>query len=173
MKISSYIVPLAVAAIVVFGVYRGCNVFELFMRGAKNGMKTVLGIAPAMFAIMLALGVFKTSGALDLFISLLSPVVSFAGFPEEVLPLMLLRPISGAGALAVFKDTISTYGPDSFVGRVVSVMQGSTETTFYTMAVYYAATRVKNTRHTLKAALAGDMTGYVMSLVTVIILFGR
>lgn len=173
MKISDYIVPLSVAAIILYGIYRGCNVFELFMQGVKSGMKTVFGIAPAMFAIMLALGVFKASGALDMLNTFLSPFASFAGFPKEVLPLVLLRPISGAGALAVYRDIISSCGPDSFAGRVASVMQGSTETTFYTMAVYFAATRVKNTRHTLKAALAGDVTGYVMSLITVVMMFGR
>ncbi len=172
MSIADLAIPAVLLAVICYGVLRGCPVFDCFMQGAREGLDTVLRIFPAMMAIMLALGVLRSSGALDLLRAAIEPATSAAGVPSEVVPLMILRPISGAGALAVFKDIIAEVGPDSFAGRVASVMQGSTETTFYTIAIYYGATRVKNTRHTLGAAAAGDISGFIMSVLTVGLLMG-
>ena len=172
MKGSDLLIPLTVGAVTVWGLIKGCPVFSVFCEGAAEGLRVVWRIAPTMFAIMLGVGMFKASGGLDLLTDFLVPFVGAAGIPKETVPLMLMRPVSGTGALAVFKDIIAAHGPDSFVGRVASVMQGSTETTFYTVAVYYGATRVKDTRHTLAAAAAGDLAGFLMSALTVALLMG-
>ena len=113
---------------------------------------------------------FKASGALDLLTAFLRPLFSLLRLPDAVIPLALLRPISGSGAMVIFQDILQRYGPDSFAGRVASVMQGSTETTFYTIAVYYGATKVIRTRHTLPSALTADIVGFIMSAAAVRIL---
>lgn len=167
MNLPDLLLPLVICLIVVFGFVKGSNVFEAFLQGAAEGMKVVYRIAPTMICITLCVGMLKASGGLELIAAFIEPAVSLVGIPKEAVPLMLMRPISGTGALSVFKSIISEYGPDSFVGRVVSVMQGSTETTFYTMALYYGVTSVKKTRHTLGAAVCGDLTGFVFSALTV------
>ncbi len=170
MKPSDVVIPFVVAAVVVYGLVKGVNIFDAFIEGARDGLKVAYKIAPTMVAIMPCLGMFGASGGLDLLSRFLEPVVSLAGAPKEVVPLMLMRPVSGTGALAVFKSIIAANGPDSFVGRVASVLQGSTETTFYTIALYYGATRVKRTRHTLASACAGDLTGFALSSALVLLL---
>ena len=115
---------------------------------------------------------FKASGALDVLSWGLGPLAEGLGLPREVIPLALLRPISGSGAMVLFNDILATYGPDSFIGRVASVMEGSTETTFYTIAVYYGATKVHRTRHTLPSALSADLAGIIMSAVAVRMFLG-
>ncbi|MEA4912563.1 MAG: nucleoside recognition domain-containing protein [Oscillospiraceae bacterium] len=170
MKLSDVLIPFVVAASAVYGMAKGVHIFDAFVEGARDGLKVAWRIAPTMIAITLCVGMFKASGGLDLLSLFLEPVVSLAHIPKEVVPLMLMRPISGTGALAVFKDIIGTYGPDSRIGRVASVMQGSTETTFYTIAVYYGATQVRKTRHTLVSACAGDLTGFILSALTVLLL---
>ena len=170
MKLTDLVIPVILALFLVYGAAKGCDVFGTFCEGAQDGLKTAFRIAPTMVAILLTIGMVSASGGLDLLASLLDPVLSAVGIPSETIPLMLVRPISGSGALAVFTDLLEHHHPDSFVGRVASVMQGSTETTFYTIAVYYGATRVKNTRHTLGSALAGDMSGFVMSALAVSLL---
>ncbi len=164
---SEWLIPVVICAIVVYGFVQGCNILDAFVEGAVEGLKVVYKITPTMIAITLCVGMLKASGGLDLIAAFVEPVVSLARIPKEVVPLMLMRPISGTGALAVFKDIIGRFGPDSYVGRVASVMQGSTETTFYTMALYYGVTKVKKTRHTLVSAVGGDLTGFVVSALTV------
>ena len=169
--LSNYIVPGILCAVLLYGLMKRVDVFGSFVEGARDGISVSLRILPALVALMTAVGMFKASGALDVLTHFLSPVASLLTLPKEVLPLAILRPISGSGAMAILQDLFSTHGPDSLVGRVASVMQGSTETTFYTIAVYYGATKVRDTRHTLPAALAGDVTGFVMSAVLVRLLF--
>ncbi|WP_312640932.1 nucleoside recognition domain-containing protein [Hydrogenoanaerobacterium sp.] len=143
------------------------------MDGAKEGLMTSLRIMPALVALMTAVGMFKASGALDVLTHFLSPLASVLHLPREVIPLAILRPISGSGAMAIFQDILKSHGADTLIGRVASVMQGSTETTFYTIAVYYGATKVSKTRHTLPSALTGDFVGFIMSAITVQLLFYR
>lgn len=169
--ISDYIIPVAVLGILVFGLKKGVNVFELFLDGAKEGLGVSIGILPALIGLMTCVGMFKASGGLDVITHLLSPLTEQVMFPGEVIPLALLRPISGSGALVVFEDILKTYGPDSFIGRVASVLQGSTETTFYTIAVYYSAAQITRTRHTLVCALTADMVGFLMSSITILWFF--
>ena len=164
-------VPFTAAVILFMGYLRGVDVFDEFLKGAKNGINTSFDILPALVALITAIGVFSASGALDMLTAALSPAARRLSLPDEVVPLALLRPVSGSGALAYFEKLIAQHGADSFVGRVASVMQGSTETTFYTVAVYFGAISVKKTRHTVWAALLADITGFVMSALFVRILF--
>lgn len=170
-QVSSYMIPAILCIILIYGAYKKVPVFTTFMQGAKEGLEVSIQILPALVALVTAVGMFRASGALDLLTWAISPVAKLLHLPVEVMPLTLLRPISGSGALVIFQDIITNYGPDSFIGRVASVMQGSTETTFYTIALYYGATSVTKTRHTLGSALTGDVIGFVMSALMVRVLF--
>ena len=170
-RLSDYIIPAVMGGILFYGLFRRVDVFGSFLDGAKEGLMTSMRIMPALVALMTAVGMFKASGALDILTWVLSPVASLLQLPREVLPLAILRPISGSGAMAIFQDILQSYGPDTTIGRVASVMQGSTETTFYTIAVYYGATQVQKTRHTLPSALTGDLVGFVMSALMVRLIF--
>ena len=166
-NIADCIIPLILCAIFLYGLLHGVNIFDSFLEGAKEGISTSFGILPAVVALMTCIAMFNASGALDILTNALRPICEAIGFPPETIPLALLRPISGSGALAIYENLLSNYGPDSFVGKVASVMQGSTETTFYTIAVYYGAVKVKKTRHTVPSALSADLTGFLMSVVAV------
>ncbi len=166
-----WMVPLAIAGIVGFGLLRGVKVFDLFVEGAKEGLTTAVSILPALVALVVAVGMFKASGGLDLLSFALEPIGKLLGLPREVIPLSLIRPISGSGAMAIFNDILRSHGPDSLAGRIASVMMGSTETTFYTIAVYYGAAGIKNTRHTIPAALSADISGFFLSALAVKLLF--
>ncbi len=171
--VADFAVPITAAVILLAGFLRGVDVFDEFLKGAKSGIDTSFDILPALVALVTAIGVFSASGALDMLTAALSPAAKRLALPAEVVPLVLLRPISGSGALAVFEKLLAQYGPDSFIGRVASVMEGSTETTFYTVAVYFGAVSVKKTRHAVPAALLADMTGFVMSALFVRLFFYR
>ena len=172
MSVGDVIIPLVVCTVIFHGVIKGVDVFDCFIEGAKEGAQSALSILPSLIGLMTCVGVFKASGALDVFTYLLSPIAQGFHFPREVIPLGILRPISGSGALAVFNDILTTYGPDSYIGRVASVLEGSTETTVYTIAVYYGAIGITDTKHTLPAGLLADLAGFIMSAVTVRMLFG-
>ncbi len=161
--INHFIVPGIIGGIFLFGVARGVNTFDAFLEGAREGLSTAVSITPALICLLTAVAMFKASGALDVLSWGLSPLAQAVGLPGEVIPLALLRPISGSGAMVLFNDLLAVFGPDSFIGRVASVMEGSTETTFYTIAVYYGATHVTRTRHTLPSALSADLAGILMS----------
>ena len=170
--INHFIVPGIIGGIFLFGVVRGVNTFNAFLEGAREGLSTAVSITPALICLLTAVAMFKASGALDVLSWGLSPLAQAVGLPGEVIPLALLRPISGSGAMVLFNDLLAVYGPDSFIGRVASVMEGSTETTFYTIAVYYGATHVTWTRHTLPSALSADLAGILMSGVAVRLFLG-
>ena len=171
--LTNYIVPLLICGILVYGLTHRVNVFETFVGGAKEGLFVAVRIVPSLVALMTAVGMFKASGALDMFSHLIAPVAQLLHFPAQIIPMAMLRPISGSGAMVLLRDLLSTFGPDSYIGRVASVLEGSAETTFYTMAVYFGATHVSRTRHTLPAALLADLVGFIMSAITVQIFFGR
>ena len=166
-NIADCIIPLILCAIFLYGLLHGVNIFDSFLEGAKEGISPSFGSLRALVALMTCIAMFNASGALDILTNALRPICEAIGFPPETIPLALLRPISGSGALAIYENLLSNYGPDSFVGKVASVMQGSTETTFYTIAVYYGAVKVKKTRHTVPSALSADLTGFLMSVVAV------
>lgn len=168
----AYAVPAVILAIVLFGCLHGVPVFDTFVAGAKEGLRTTVSILPTLIGLIMAVSMLSASGALDLFSSLLAPAARFLGLPAQVMPLALIKPFSGSGSTAVLTQIYRDCGPDSFAGRVASVMAGSTETTFYAVAVYYGAVGIKKSRHTIPAALLGDLTACILSALTVHIFFG-
>lgn len=167
----AYAVPVIIAAIVLFGLLRKVPVFDTFVAGAKEGLRTSVSILPTLIGLIMAVSMLSASGALDLLSSLLAPASRFLGLPPQVMPLALIKPFSGSGSTAVLTQIYKDCGPDSFAGRVASVMAGSTETTFYAVAVYYGSVGIKKTRHTIPAALLGDVTACILSALTVRLFF--
>ncbi len=167
MNYTDFVIPFLIVFIIGYGLIKGVNVFDEFIIGAKEGLNVVFSIFPALVALMTVVAMLKVSGVIDFVAFALSPVTNFLGIPKEILPLGLLRPISGSGSLAIFENILTENGPDSFLGRIASVLQGSSETTFYTVAVYFGANQIKNTRHTLFCALSADFTALVMSCILV------
>lgn len=163
--ISSSIIPVIITVILIHGYINGVNLYDCFVEGAKEGFKTSIRIMPYLIAIFIAIGIFKRSGAMELITNIFSPITNLLGIPSEVLPLIIMRPISGSGALGVVRDIVTTHGPDSFIGRVASTMMGSAETIFYTMAVYFGSVGINETRHTLKAALLSHLAAVIASIV--------
>ena len=163
----AYAVPAVIAAIVLFGFLRKVPVFDTFVAGAKEGLRTSVSILPTLIGLIMAVSMLSASGALDLLSSLLAPASQFLGLPPQVMPLALIKPFSGSGSTAVLTQIYKDCGPDSLAGRVASVMAGSTETTFYAVAVYYGSVGIKKTRHTIPAALLGDVTACILSALTV------
>ena len=164
---SDYVIPVFIALIILTGIVKRIDVFGEFTEGARENLKAAFDILPALIALMTAIGMFKASGGLDVISRLISPITDFLGFPSECIPLAIIRPVSGSGALAVFESILSDVSPNSFAGRVASVIIGSTETTFYTAAVYYGITNVKKTRHAIASSLIADFTGFILSALTV------
>ncbi|MFL5262563.1 MAG: spore maturation protein [Anaeromyxobacteraceae bacterium] len=169
---SRWAIPLLVAGIPLYALLRGVNVYGAFVAGAKEGFETGVRIVPPLVAVLVALAVLRTSGAMDLLAGALAPVTSRVGIPASVLPLLLVRPLSGGAALGVVGDVLKAEGPDGYAGRLVSVMAGSTETTFYVLAVYMGAVSITRARHTLPAALVADAVGFAASVVVVRLFFG-
>jgi spore maturation protein B len=171
MNISDFAVPFIFAFVLIFALIKKVDVFGEFVEGVKDGVKTITEVFPALFALVLSVGLFRASGGAEFLSRLVSPITDLVGFPREAIPLMLLRPFSGSGATAVYEGILTDVGPDSFAGRVASVMLGSSETTFYVVAVYFAATKVKRTRHTLPSALTGDVLICVLSALVIGVMF--
>jgi spore maturation protein B len=170
MNFTDFLVPGLIAVIIIIGLIKKVNVFDEFIAGATENLKAAVSVLPALIALMTAIGMFKAGGALNLLTDLLSPLAEHIGFPKEALPLALIRPVSGSGATAVFESILSEVSPDSFAGRVASVIMGASETTFYTIAVYFGATKVKKTRHAIVSSLTADFTAFVFAALTVTIL---
>ena len=170
-NLTSYVVPAVIAFLLLYGLFRGVDVFSVFLDGAKEGLKTSVSILPALVALMTCVGMFKASGGLDVLVWALGPIARLVHAPEEIIPLALLRPISGSGALVIYEDILRSFGADSTIGRTASVMMGSTETTFYTIAVYFGAAHIKRTRHTLVCSLTSDLVGFLMSSLLIYLLF--
>lgn len=164
MSASIFAVPAMIFLIVSYGLYKKVNIYSAFIDGTKDGLKTLVNIIGPMVGIFIAVNMFKTSGALDIIMNFLSPLTSFLKIPKETVPFFLMRPISGSGSLAMATDLFKTHGTDSFIGRVISVVMGSSETTFYAITVYFGYIGIKNTRHTLKCALISDVIAFALSI---------
>lgn len=162
--LSDWLLPVLMAGIVLVGFGRRVRVYESFVAGAKEGFDVAVMIIPYLVAILVSVGMFRAAGLLELLVSLIDPLTSVIGFPAEALPVALIRPLSGSGAFGVISEVMKTHGPDSFVGFLVSVLNGSTETTFYVLALYFGSVGVRATRHTLFACLAADATGILAAL---------
>ena len=170
--ISRYSIPVVFVGIVAYGLIKKVKVYEAFTEGAKEGFNTAVRIIPFLVAMLVAIGVFRASGAMDLLTKALSPITSVLGIPSETLPMAFMRPLSGGGAQGVMTEIINTHGPDSLIGRTVAVMMGSTETTFYVLAVYYGSVARKKTRHSLPAGLLADLACLLTAIYISKIFFG-
>ena len=162
--LSQWLLPLLIVGIVLIGLYRGVKIYDAVVEGGKEGFDVALRIIPFLVAILVAIGMLRASGAIDLMVDNLRPLTALIGMPAETLPMALLRPLSGSGAYGVAAEIMQTYGADSLIGNIVSTMQGSTETTFYVLAVYFGAAQVKHVRHTLAACLIADLTGIIAAV---------
>ncbi len=163
--LSSAAVPVIILVIILYGVTEKKKVFDLFMKGAKDGIGVVVKIFPTLIGIFLAVGLLRSSGVLDFIIKLICPITYILRIPSEIIPLMLIRPISGSASIAVATDIMTTYGVDSNIGLIASTIMGATETTFYTIAVYTSAVGIKKTRFVLACALIADIIGMLTSVV--------
>lgn len=170
--ISSLAFPLVILIILITGLVNKVRVYECFLEGAKSALPTIAGIVPPLVALMTAIAMLRASGGLDLIIRAASPLSSFIKIPPEILPFALLRPLSGSGALAALKNILTQYGADSPPGLIASVISGASETTFYTLSVYFAATRAKNLRHAMPAALFGDILSLLVGVFVARAFFG-
>ena len=169
---SEWLLPALMLAILLFGLARRVKVYEVFVAAAKEGFQIAVVIIPFLVAILVGIAMFRASGAMDALIGLLSPVTSRLGFPAEALPMALIKPLSGTGALGVMSETMKTHGPDSFVGYLVCLLNAGTETTFYVLAVYFGAVGVGRYRQALPAALLADLAGFAAAVVVVRLVFG-
>ena len=169
--ISVVAIPAVIILFLGWGIIKKVRVYEVFVEGAREGFDTAVRIIPYLVAMLFAIGVFRASGAMDVLTSILSPVTGLIGMPPEALPMALLRPLSGSGSLGLMAEIMKTHGPDSFIGVLVSTMYGSSETTFYVLAVYFGAVQIKNTRHAVPAGLIADFFGMLGALFVCRLLF--
>lgn len=163
-QLSLFFIPGIITLVIFFGIFKKAPVYDLFIEGTKDGLKTAMEILPFIIAIFIGIESLVSSGAMQFLENLLGPVFQLFGIPEELISMVLLRPISGSGSLVLVEKIISEYGPDSFIGRTASVMVGSCETVFYVLAVYFGATSVKNIRHAFSAGMIGYIVGIYASL---------
>lgn len=170
--VSLVAIPLLLLTFLGWGIVKKVRVYEVFVEGAKDGFTTAVRIIPYLVAMLFAIGIFRASGAMEVLSAILAPVTNLIGMPAETLPMALMRPLSGSGSLGIMTELMKVHGPDSFIGILASTMYGSTETTFYVLAVYFGAVQVKNTRHALPAGLIADVFGMLGAVVICRILFG-
>lgn len=163
--LSAVAIPMVIVIIILYGLKEKKKVFDLFLEGAKEGIEIVIQLFPTLLGIFLAIGLLRNSGILDFFIGIISPVTSFFKIPSQILPLAMLRPISGSASMGVAVDIMQKYGVDSMIGTIASTIMGSTETTFYTIAIYTSCIKVKKIRFVLAAALLADLAGMITSVV--------
>ncbi|MFT8316888.1 MAG: spore maturation protein [Sporolactobacillus sp.] len=171
--LSIWIVPVLIAIILLYASYKRTASYEAFVEGGKDGIKLAFSIMPFLVGMLTAIGVFRASGAMYALTELLRPLFSLIGIPAEVVPLALLRPISGNGALGLMTELVRTYGPDSYIGRLASVMQGSTDTTFYVVTVYFGAVGIRKIGDALKVGLLADAVGVCCAVWIVTLVFGK
>lgn len=163
--LSNLAIPFIILLILIYGLIEKNKVFDTFLNGAKEGIEIVVKIFPTLIGLFVAVGVLRNSGVLDFIIKLIYPIVSFFNIPTEIMPLAILRPISGSASIAIGSDIMTQYGVDSKIGLIVSTIMGSTETTLYTIAVYTSVIGIKKTRFVLLAALIGDLIGMLTSVI--------
>lgn len=168
---TALIIPLVVAVVFAYALYKKTDIFSALTAGAKDGLSVILGIFPALLALFPAISMLRASGALDTISRVFTPLFSFLGIPPETAALVFLRPFSGSGALGLGSEIIAQYGADSFIGRCAAVMLGSTETTFYVIAAYFGAAGIKKHRHAAPAALVADIVGFIAACFFVRLLF--
>ena len=161
------IIPIIILIIITYGMIKGRKVYEWFVEGAKEGLMVCVNIFPYLLAMIVAVHIFREAKLLDMLNNFLAPLFSVIDLPKEVTPLVLIKPLSGSGAMGIFTDILKTYGSDSYIGLISSVIMGTTETIFYTVTVYFGAIKIKKVRHTVWAAVLADMTAIVMAITMV------
>jgi spore maturation protein B len=169
---SIYAIPVILLVVLCLAIYKKVKVYEVFIDGAKEGFNVAVRIIPYLVAILVAIGMFRASGAMDYLIRFISPATSLIGMPAEALPVALMRPLSGSGTLGIVTELLKEHGPNSFIGRLTSTMFGSTETTFYVLAVYFGSVGIRKTRHAVAAGLIGDTAGLLAAVLICHIVFG-
>jgi spore maturation protein B len=162
--LSKSIIPIIFLLIITYGMFKGRKVYEWFIEGAKEGLKVTLRIFPYLLAMIIAVQIFKEAKLMDLLNNLIAPAANVIGLPKDLIPLIIIKPLSGSGAIGVFTDLIKSVGADTRTGLIASVVMGSTETIFYTITVYFGAIKVKKIRHTLWAAVFADITAIIMAI---------
>ena len=172
MDFSAYLIPLLLAFVAIFGVSRQVDVYSALSQGAEEGLRILLRILPALVGLLTAVHMLRASGATEVLETALAPILTRLGIPPETAALLVIRPVSGSGALAIGSELMAAHGPDSYIGRVAAVMLGSTETTFYTIAVYFGSAGIRRTRYAIPAALAADLAGFIAAAFTVRLFFG-
>ena len=163
--VSKWAIPFFLAAVPLYGAFRKVKVFESFVEGAKGGVQTAVRIIPYLVAMLVAVGMLRAAGAIDMMAEALSPILGWLRFPAEILPLAIMRPLSGSGSLGIVTELVTTHGPDSFIGRLAASAYGSTETTFYVLAVYFGAVGIRKTRHAVIAGLTADVASLAAAVI--------
>jgi len=169
--IGNVILPLLVASIVAWGMWQRVAVYEVFVEGAKEGFEIGVRIIPYLVAILFAIALFRASGAMEFIFSLIGPIFEWFGFPRELLPMAITRPMTGSGSLGVLADMVNTYGEDALVVKMAATLFGSTETTLYVLAVYFGAVSVRRTRYAIQVGLLADATGAIAAVIFCNLLF--
>ncbi|MET3682370.1 spore maturation protein B [Alkalibacillus flavidus] len=172
MQFSSYIIPIIVLLVLVYGTYQKVPTYETFVEGGKEGVRMAISLLPFLLGMIVSISIFRASGALDAFVGIITPALTFFHIPPEIVPQALTRPISGTASLSMATDIIQTEGPDSFIGRLASTMQGSTDTTLYVLTVYFGAVGIKKMGDALKVGLIADVIGIIASLTVCYLIFG-
>ncbi len=171
MVITDLVVPLLFVGVMICGAVRHVDVFRVFCDGAAQGLRTTADILPALVILLVSVGMFRASGAVEMLTSALEPICSLVGFPPECMQMVLLRPFSGSGAIAVYDGIAAEYGADSLAERTAAILLGSSETTFYTIAVYFSAVKIRKTRYAVPAALSADLTTWIVCGLSVTFFF--
>jgi spore maturation protein B len=170
--VSTWLIPCFILLVLVTATVKRVPSYELFVEGGKEGVKLAFSLLPFLVGMIAAIAILRSSGALEAFVGLISPILVYAGIPPEIIPLALVRPISGTAALGMTAELIGAHGPDSFIGRLASTMQGSTDTTLYILTVYFGAVGIKKMGYALKVGLLADLIGILASILIVTIVFG-
>ncbi len=172
MSFTDWIIPLVTAAIIIVALFKKVDIFGCFCEGAAEGLQTCKDILPALVLLMVCIAMLRSSGVIDGLTALLTPLCEIVCFPAECIPMVLLRPFSGSGAIAIYNEIATQNGANSLAERVAAVLIGSSETTFYTIAVYFSAVKIKKTRHAVPAALTADLTAWLVCGMVVMLMFG-
>src|SRR5690625_1601239 len=169
--VSTWIIPCFILFVLIIASWKRIPTYELFVEGGKEGVNIAFSLLPFLLGMIVSISILRSSGALEAFIDLITPLLSIVGIPPDIVPLALIRPISGTAALGMTTELISTHGPDSFIGRLASTMQGSTDTTLYILTIYFGAVQIKKMRYALKVGLVADLIGIMTSIIIVTIIF--
>ena len=169
--ISSLIIPIMILIVLIYGIVKKVDIYDVFVSGAKEGLEIGLSLFPCLLGMILGVNILVKSDLLNLILKIFAPLFSFLKLPMEILPLAILRPISGSASLSILTNLLETFGPDSFIGRIASTMQGSTDTTIYVLTLYFGSIGIKKIRYALKAGLFADLIGIIVSIIVVSLMF--